>query len=58
MVLGPFCLAMHKGKEDWGGEVESIISQLLHPKKYCSAFRNLLVQMPAVTGNHCYAILT
>lgn len=58
MVLGPFCLAMHKGKEGWGVGVESIISQLLHTKKYCSAFRNLLVQMPAVTGNQCYAILT
>lgn len=58
MVLGPFCLAMHKGKEFCGRGVESIISQLLHTKKYCIAFRNLLVQMPAVTGNWRYTILT
>lgn len=58
MFLGPFCLAVHKGKEGWGRGVESIISQLLHTKKYCSAFRNILVQMPAVTGDQCYAILT
>lgn len=58
MILGPFCLAMHKGKEGWGEEVESVISQLLHTKKYYSAFRNLLVQMPAVTGDQCYTVLT
>lgn len=57
MFLGPFCLAVHKGKEGWGG-CESIISQLLHTKKYCTAFRNLLVQMPPVTGDQCYTILT
>lgn len=54
MFLGLFCLAAYNEKKDFC----CVISQLLHTKKYCTALKNLLVQMPPVTSDQCYATLT